>query len=103
MSIDKTDPIKEDSEDSMGSSPEGEEAPPTNSNNNNAQETQPPKRKGGRKPVRDSPLASRHFVSSLSGYSFPTFFSHAPRPWPPSSRTCLPGPTSLPAYPPQSN
>jgi len=47
MSIDKKDPSKDDSEDSMGSSPEGEPA----SASNNTQE-QPAKRKGGRKPVR---------------------------------------------------
>jgi len=49
MSIDKQDPTKEEreSDDSMGSSPEGE-APTTAA----AQENQQPKRKGGRKPVR---------------------------------------------------
>lgn len=47
MSIDKKDPVKEDSEESIGSSPEGEEGQA-----NPTQETQQPKRKGGRKPVR---------------------------------------------------
>jgi hypothetical protein len=54
MSVDKKDPVKDDSEDSMGSSPEAEH--PTNNHNGNnsttAQENQQPKRKGGRKPVR---------------------------------------------------
>jgi hypothetical protein len=45
MSIDNNDPIKEDSDESLGSSPEAEQ--PTQ----NAQENQQPKRKGGRKPV----------------------------------------------------
>ncbi len=69
MSIDKTDPIKEDSEDSMGSSPEGEEAPPTN-RNNNPQETQPPKRKGGRKPVRASFLVHLAKYWDITRYKF---------------------------------
>jgi hypothetical protein len=50
MSVDKKDPPKEDSEESMESSPEGEEvpsAPPAQH-----AENQQPKRKGGRKPVR---------------------------------------------------
>jgi hypothetical protein len=48
MSVDKKDPPKEESEESMESSPEGEAppAPPTQTEN------QQPKRKGGRKPVR---------------------------------------------------
>ncbi|KAK0645851.1 hypothetical protein B0T16DRAFT_457842 [Cercophora newfieldiana] len=46
MSVDKQDPSKDDSEDSMGSSPEGE-APPVTA----TQENQQPKRKGGRKPI----------------------------------------------------
>lgn len=46
MSVDKQDPTKDDSEDSMGSSPEGE-APPVTA----TQENQQPKRKGGRKPI----------------------------------------------------
>lgn len=46
MSIDKLDPPKEESEESMGSSPEAE-APATAT----PQENQQPKRKGGRKPV----------------------------------------------------
>jgi hypothetical protein len=48
MSIDKNDPVKDDSgEDSMGSSPDAEQG----TNANNAQDNQPAKRKGGRKPV----------------------------------------------------
>jgi hypothetical protein len=49
MSVDKNDPTKEDSEESMESSPEGEapSAPPQQQTEN-----QQPKRKGGRKPVR---------------------------------------------------
>ncbi|KAK0622844.1 hypothetical protein B0T14DRAFT_425401 [Immersiella caudata] len=48
MSVDKQDPTKDDrdSEDSMGSSPEGEAPPVTTT-----QENQQPKRKGGRKPI----------------------------------------------------
>ncbi|KAK3322604.1 hypothetical protein B0H66DRAFT_472986 [Apodospora peruviana] len=46
MSVDKHDPTKEESEDSMDSSPEGE-APPTST----PLENQQPKRKGGRKPI----------------------------------------------------
>ncbi len=63
MSIDKKDPIKEDTDESMGSSPEAAEKTTSNNGNNagtnpastgtmgNAPETQAPKRKGGRKPV----------------------------------------------------
>lgn len=53
MSIDKKDPVKDDnSEESLGSSPEGEQQPQQNSNNTQeTQENQQPKRKGGRKPV----------------------------------------------------
>jgi hypothetical protein len=58
MSIDKLDPTKDESEDSMDSSPEGD-APPTAT----TQENQQPKRKGGRKPVR-------FFLSFLSADSF---------------------------------
>ncbi|KAK3368236.1 hypothetical protein B0H63DRAFT_534362 [Podospora didyma] len=47
MSVDTHDPTKDESEDSMESSPEGEEAPPTTT----TQENQQPKRKGGRKPI----------------------------------------------------
>ena len=47
MSIDDKNPVKDDSEESVGSSPEGEAGPSTN----NTQENQQPKRKGGRKPV----------------------------------------------------
>ncbi|KAK3682742.1 hypothetical protein B0T22DRAFT_444915 [Podospora appendiculata] len=46
MSVDQLDPTKEESDDSMDSSPEGE-APTTAT----AQENQQPKRKGGRKPI----------------------------------------------------
>ncbi|KAK3905093.1 hypothetical protein C8A05DRAFT_13069 [Staphylotrichum tortipilum] len=48
MSVDKNDPSKEDSEDSMESSPEGDApaAPPQQQ-----AESQQPKRKGGRKPI----------------------------------------------------
>lgn len=46
MSIDKKDSVKDDSEDSMGSSPDAE---PTA--NSAPQENQQPKRKGGRKPI----------------------------------------------------
>lgn len=46
MSVDQQDPAKDDSEESMGSSPEGE-APPATA----TQENQQPKRKGGRKPI----------------------------------------------------
>ncbi len=48
MSVDKNDPSKEDSEESMESSPEGDApvAPPQQQ-----AESQQPKRKGGRKPV----------------------------------------------------
>ncbi|KAK4249653.1 hypothetical protein C7999DRAFT_12551 [Corynascus novoguineensis] len=48
MSVDKKDPPKEDSEESMGSSPEGDApaAPPQQ-----PPENQQPKRKGGRKPI----------------------------------------------------
>jgi len=49
MSIDKKDPIKEDSEESPGSSPEAEQGQA-----NNALENQQPKRKGGRKPVSNT-------------------------------------------------
>jgi hypothetical protein len=74
MSVDKKSPPKEESEESMGSSPEGEapaqppasaapaaSSTPAASNDNNASgagvsaqqpENQQPKRKGGRKPVR---------------------------------------------------
>ncbi|KAK1756268.1 hypothetical protein QBC47DRAFT_401163 [Echria macrotheca] len=48
MSVDKQDPTKEESDESMESSPEGE-APPVA--NNTTQENQQPKRKGGRKPI----------------------------------------------------
>jgi hypothetical protein len=48
MSIDKKDPVKDDSEESVGTSPEAD-APATTA----PQENQAPKRKGGRKPVRD--------------------------------------------------
>ncbi|KLU84305.1 hypothetical protein MAPG_03349 [Magnaporthiopsis poae ATCC 64411] len=53
MSIDKKDPVKDDnSEESLGSSPEGEQQPQQNSNNTQeTQENQQPKRKGGRKPI----------------------------------------------------
>ncbi|KAL8366930.1 hypothetical protein RB595_009127 [Gaeumannomyces hyphopodioides] len=53
MSIDKKDPVKDDnSEESLGSSPEGEQQPQQNSNNaQETQENQQPKRKGGRKPI----------------------------------------------------
>ena len=47
MSIDSKNPVKDDSEESVGSSPEGEPGPA----NNTTQENQQPKRKGGRKPV----------------------------------------------------
>ena len=54
MSIDKKDAVKEDSGDeSIGSSPENEPGPA----NNSTQENQQPKRKGGRKPVRQSQLS----------------------------------------------
>ncbi len=49
MSVDKNDPSKDDSEDSMESSPEGE-VPPAPAQQQ--AENQQPKRKGGRKPVR---------------------------------------------------
>lgn len=69
MSIDKKDPTKDDSEDSVGSSPEGEPGPASNSNaaGNAAQENQQPKRKGGRKPV--SLDISFLFVASLSSWN----------------------------------
>ena len=50
MSVDKKDPPKEDSEESMESSPEGEEVPSAAPAQH--AENQQPKRKGGRKPVR---------------------------------------------------
>jgi hypothetical protein len=48
MSVDKKDPTKEDSEESMDSSPEGDAAPAPPQQ---PSENQQPKRKGGRKPV----------------------------------------------------
>ncbi|KAL1864638.1 hypothetical protein VTK73DRAFT_5766 [Phialemonium thermophilum] len=55
MSIDKNDPVKDDSEESVGSSPNadthGNEPSTTNTSNNTTQENQQPKRKGGRKPI----------------------------------------------------
>lgn len=62
MSVDKQDPTKEDSEASMESSPEGEN-PPVNT----TQENQQPKRKGGRKPVRNTRW--HHLTTSLLGTS----------------------------------
>jgi hypothetical protein len=61
MSVDKQDPTKDDrdSEDSMGSSPEGEAPPVTTT-----QENQQPKRKGGRKPVCSFPI-DMHIIPSL--------------------------------------
>ncbi len=60
MSVYKQDPTKEDSEESMESSPEGE-APPAATTH---QENQQPKRKGGRKPVCFYPYSSeqRHYM-----------------------------------------
>jgi len=55
MSVDKHDPTKDDSEESMESSPEGE-APPAAT----AQENQQPKRKGGRKPVCSCKSRAHH-------------------------------------------
>jgi len=65
MSIDKRDPTKDDTDESMGSSPDADRTAPNNGNNPgsssnnpastgtacNAPETQAPKRKGGRKPI----------------------------------------------------
>ncbi|SPQ22702.1 1ebd752f-bab6-494b-a9a2-7fbaa6453d8a [Thermothielavioides terrestris] len=48
MSVDKKDPTKEDSEESMDSSPEGDAAPAPPLQQS---ENQQPKRKGGRKPI----------------------------------------------------
>jgi hypothetical protein len=63
MSVDKKDASKEDSEDSMGSSPEGDApaAPPQQQ-----AENQQPKRKGGRKPVRCKGFAGRCPAFSLA-------------------------------------
>lgn len=62
MSVDKKDPPKEDSEESMESSPEGEApaAPPQQQ-----VESQQPKRKGGRKPVRQQSSCG-HIPPALS-------------------------------------
>lgn len=49
MSIDKKDTVKDDSEESVGSSPDGEQTQQNAGPSN--QEPQPPRRKGGRKPV----------------------------------------------------
>ncbi|KAK1474496.1 hypothetical protein CABS01_15839 [Colletotrichum abscissum] len=54
MSIDNKDPVKEDTPETVGSSPEGEHQPAPNGTSNNpngAAEGQQPKRKGGRKPI----------------------------------------------------
>ncbi|CAI0650224.1 hypothetical protein GCG54_00006678 [Colletotrichum gloeosporioides] len=54
MSIDNKDPVKEDTPETTGSSPEAEQQPATNGTGNNANaapENQQPKRKGGRKPI----------------------------------------------------
>ncbi|KAK1765635.1 hypothetical protein QBC33DRAFT_126269 [Phialemonium atrogriseum] len=55
MSVDKKDLVKDDSEESMGSSPDAEHTTNNNGNHNSnntaAQENQQPKRKGGRKPI----------------------------------------------------
>ncbi|EXF79870.1 hypothetical protein CFIO01_13451 [Colletotrichum fioriniae PJ7] len=54
MSIDNKDPVKEDTPETVGSSPEGEHQPAPNGTSNNANgaaEGQQPKRKGGRKPI----------------------------------------------------
>nr|XP_036584766.1 bZIP transcription factor [Colletotrichum truncatum]KAF6794416.1 bZIP transcription factor [Colletotrichum truncatum] len=54
MSIDNKDPVKEDTPETTGSSPEAEQLNATNGNANNsnaAPENQQPKRKGGRKPI----------------------------------------------------
>lgn len=57
MSIDRTDPVKEDTPDTVDSSPEDEQHPRQSNNvtgsinHQDAQETQLPKRKGGRKPI----------------------------------------------------
>ncbi len=63
MSLDTDIPIKVDSDDSGGSSPEGEgEGEPSG----NPQESQQPRRKGGRKPVsREDPNPSGCLFLSL--------------------------------------
>jgi len=60
MSVDKHDPTKDDSEESMESSPEGE-APPAAT----TQENQQPKRKGGRKPVCSCKSRAHHPLHTL--------------------------------------
>ena len=77
MSVDQNDPVKDDSEESIGSSPEADPSSASNhvynsnhnhglnnpaDSNNVSQENQQPKRKGGRKPVYSIPFL---FSSSL--------------------------------------
>lgn len=80
MSIDNKDPVKEDTPETTGSSPEAEQQPATNGTGNNANaapENQQPKRKGGRKPVSQSFLViCFHSLSTYCGFNtiFPQTF-----------------------------
>jgi hypothetical protein len=64
MSIDKNDPVRDESGDESGTSSSRDAEAQANSTNtaNSTQENQQPKRKGGRKPVRC--LASRPYLDT---------------------------------------